>query len=118
MRTYIPFLALLALTPAAHAAWPAGSKPALPPPPLPSAEAAARAEAQQNNALEPQVTIKHEGTTTVEEYRTNGRLYMIKITPSKGYPYYLIDTNGDGRFDTRRNELENPPINQWILYRW
>jgi hypothetical protein len=54
----------------------------------------------------------------VEEYRSNGRLYMVKITPARGYPYYLIDSDGDGSFDTRRNELDPPNIHQWILFRW
>ncbi|MEW6646134.1 MAG: DUF2782 domain-containing protein [Pseudomonadota bacterium] len=85
----------------------------LPPPPLPDAEAVEEAE-----ELQPEVTIRSRGDATVEEYRVNGRLYMVKITPSRGYPYYLIDSDGDGSFETRRNELDPPSINQWILFRW
>jgi hypothetical protein len=48
--------------------------------------------------LEPQVTIKRRGDDRVEEYRVNGKLYMIKITPPHGTPYYLIDPKGDGGF--------------------
>ncbi|GAB4303479.1 MAG: hypothetical protein Kow0096_25550 [Thiohalomonadaceae bacterium] len=85
----------------------------LPPPPLPDAEAIEEAE-----ELQPEVTIRSRGDAVVEEYRVNGRLYMVKITPNRGYPYYLIDSDGDGSFETRRNELEPPNINQWILFRW
>jgi hypothetical protein len=85
----------------------------LPPPPL--TESAAIEEAEE---LQPEVTIRTRGDATVEEYRSNGRLYMVKITPSRGYPYYLIDSDGDGSFDTRRNELDPPNINRWILFRW
>lgn len=85
----------------------------LPPPPLPDAAAIQEAE-----ELQPEVTIRTRDDATVEEYRINGRLYMVKITPTRGYPYYLIDSDGDGRFDTRRNELDPPSINQWILFRW
>ena len=42
----------------------------------------------------------------------------VKITPKKGKPYYFVDTNGDGILDERFDNLDNPPINQWILLRW
>jgi hypothetical protein len=85
----------------------------LPPPPLPDAAAIEEAE-----ELQPEVTIHRRTDATVEEYRVNGRLYMVKITPTRGYPYYLIDSDGDGSFDTRRNELDPPNINRWILFQW
>jgi hypothetical protein len=28
----------------------------------------------------------------------NGKLYMIKVTPPHGTPYYLVDPKGDGGF--------------------
>jgi len=50
-------------------------------------------------SLEPQVTIRRRGEDRVEEYRMNGKLYMIKVTPSNGMPpYYLVDPKGDGGF--------------------
>ncbi len=116
MRTLIRTLLLTLFALSAQAAEkPAAAQPGapLPPPPLPPASAPG-----QDSLPQPQVTIKTKGHETIEEYRVNGRLYMIKITPSHGYPYYLIDTTGDGKLDSRRNELENPPINQWILFRW
>lgn len=52
----------------------------------------------EDAALEPQVTIKRRGEDKVEEYRMNGKLYMIKVTPLHGVPYYLVDPKGDGGF--------------------
>jgi len=76
-------------------------------------------EVRQGNVPEPEVTITTSGRNTrVEEYRIDGRLYMIKIVPAKGFPYYLIDTDGDGILDSRRNDLEAGPVNQWILFQW
>ena len=54
-----------------------------PPPPPPGFEL--------DPALEPQVTILKRGTDTVEEYRVGGKLYMLKVTPAQGAPYYLIE---------------------------
>lgn len=78
-----------------------------PPPPPPGLE--------PDPALEPQVTIIKRGTETVEEFRIGGRLYMIKVTPASGAPYYLIDQTGDGRF-TRHHSLDTgirPPM--WVI---
>ena len=72
-----------------------------------------------SDALEPQITIIQRGSDTIEEYRHNNQLYMIKITPVKGYPYYLVDTDGDGSLDTRRNDLDPAVLTpQWPLLRW
>jgi hypothetical protein len=80
------------------------------PPPLP--------ETQQEQPFEPEVTIIRRKETLIEEYRNNGILYMVKITPKRGYPYYLIDSDGDGSLETRRNELDNPEVVQWRLFSW
>jgi hypothetical protein len=64
------------------------------------------------------VTITKESEQTVEEYRVSGRLYMIKITPKVGAPYYLVDDRGDGKF-VRQESLDNgirPP--RWIIHRF
>lgn len=69
-------------------------------------------------ALEPQVTILKRGEDTVEEYRVAGKLYMIKVTPPGGKPYYLIDERGDGKF--ARQEAHDsgirPPM--WIIHQF
>ena len=81
-----------------------------PPPPPPGMEL--------DPALEPQVTILKRGEDTVEEYRVAGKLYMIKVTPPGGKPYYLIDERGDGKF--ARKEAHDsgirPPM--WVIHQF
>jgi hypothetical protein len=68
--------------------------------------------------LEPQVTIRKRGEDRVEEHRANGKLYMIKVTPAHGTPYYLIDPRGDGGFV--REEFiggERPlSVPMWVIH--
>ncbi|MDH5179882.1 MAG: DUF2782 domain-containing protein [Gammaproteobacteria bacterium] len=73
---------------------------------------------QEKHLPEPEVTIIKRKEMTVEEYRVNGRLRYAKIIPTKGPAYYMVDTDGDGLLDTRHGDLSNPPIQQWILYKW
>ncbi len=83
-----------------------------PPPPLPE-----ELEGYED-VPQPEVTIIQREDRTIEEVRINGQLRYVKVTPNKGVPYYFIDTDGDGAVDTRKNDLDNPTINQWILKRW
>ena len=111
------FLAAVALP-----AWPqAGSAqkppvlqplPDLPPPPPPPPGY------EPDPALEPQVTITKRGENTVEEYRIGGKLYMVKITPPDGTPYYLIDRQGDGVFERHDSigTVLRPPM--WVIHSW
>lgn len=70
------------------------------------------------NIPEPEVRIIRKKDTVIEEYRVNGRVRFVKITPSSGNPYYMVDTDGDGILETRDDNFTNPPINQWILLEW
>jgi hypothetical protein len=68
---------------------------------------------------EPEVRVIEEEDRTVEEYSINGQVYMIKVKPDVGPPYYLIDRDGDGDWENRRNNLGGdftPP--QWIIFEW
>lgn len=83
------------------------------PPPLP----AAGSVPDQN--LQPEITIRKKGEATIEEYRVNGRLVAVKVTPKHGVPYYLVDADGDGYLDTRRSALDPDfLIPGWVLKRW
>lgn len=65
------------------------------------------------------VTIKEGKDEVISEFRINGQLYMIRITPKKGKPYYLVDSDGDGNLETRWNELApDILIPAWVLLRW
>lgn len=72
--------------------------------------------------LQPEVTIIQRKDRTVEEYRVNGQLYMIKVTPRRGRPYFLVDSDGNGNFDMQRvagPDLEpRMLIPGWVLFRW
>jgi hypothetical protein len=64
---------------------------------------------------EPSVNITKQTELTVEEFRSNGKLYMIKVTPKHGLPYYLVDDRGDGKF-ARQEGLDSglrPP--RWVI---
>lgn len=109
MRSFILSLALiLPMLPAL-----AEEPPAVPePPPLPG-------PVESGETLEPEVTIIPRAEERVEEFRVRGQLYMVKITPRRGAPYYLIDTDGDGQLETRRSELEPDfLIPNWVLFSW
>jgi hypothetical protein len=85
---------------------PVPEPPVLPPP------------VESGEALEPEVTIIRREDATIEEYRINGRLYKVKVTPVVGPPYYLVDRNGDGRM-VRMNELqEGFVVPQWVIFSW
>ena len=68
--------------------------------------------------VEPQVTIVKKGTDIVEEYRINGELYMMKVTPSHGVPYYLQKQDQEGGWS--RLDGPSPPlvIPKWVIFRF
>lgn len=87
----------------------ADSAPAtvLPPPPAISANAAA----------EPEVRIIQDGNNSVEEYRLNGHLYLIKVTPKNAPPYYLMDDEGKGQMK-RVDPSQRLVVPQWVLMKF
>src|SRR5450759_2863602 len=67
-------------------------------------------------ALEPQVTITRRGEDKVEEYRVNGKLYAMKVTPPHGVPYFLMDVTGDGIM-SRRDSLDTGlRVPRWVIH--
>ena len=108
-RTILALLLSLSLPVAAQSTQPRDLQP-IPEPPLPPAGI------EKDSTLEPQVTITKRGEDKAEEFRIGGRLYMIKITPRGGAPYYLIDNRGDGTF-ARQESLDSglrPPM--WVIH--
>ena len=79
-----------------------------PPPPPPGLEL--------DPTLEPQVTIIKRGIDTVEEYRIGGRLYMMKVIPPHGTPYYLIDQRGDGQFSRQDGFDSGIRVPMWVIH--
>lgn len=70
------------------------------------------------DAVEPDITIIESADRTVFEYRVRGVLYMVKIQPMAGPPYYLLDTDGDGILDQRGDPARDISIPQWVLFSW
>ncbi len=67
-------------------------------------------------ASEPQVTIVKRGEETIEEYRVNGEMYMMKVTPSHGVPYYLLKPDRDAGW-ARMDGPEAPlSVPKWVLF--
>ncbi len=64
------------------------------------------------------ITIIQKKDAVVEEVRVNGKLRYAKITPKKGKPYYMYDSDGDGILDATENDITKADINQWILLEW
>ncbi len=61
-------------------------------------------------------TYKHEDGATITEYKSAGKVWMIKVQPGGGFPaYYLYDDEGNGTFERRimGNTLPSAPM--WIL---
>jgi hypothetical protein len=108
MRKLLPILMLL--IPAL-----ATAQPALEPLPDPGPPPSIGVE----DEMEPEVRIIKRDDAMVEEYRMNGALYMVKVTPVVGPAYYLIDTTGDGDLNARRSELDPAfVVPSWMIFRW
>ncbi len=109
MRRLLPFFLMIALPVWAQQLAPQ-PLPAVPPPP-PGMESF-------DAALEPQVTIIRGEKETREEFRVQGKLYMVKVTPAVGKPYYLVDQKGNGQFieaDIAQHPVR-PPM--WVIHSW
>ena len=72
--------------------------------------------AQESVDGDPDVTIRQEGERTVEEYRVNGFLYAVKVTPKNGKPYFLVRADGDSNFI--RADKPEMLIPAWEIFSW
>ena len=105
-RTIVLLLSALALNVAAQTQPPKLEPIPEPPPPPPGS---------LNEALEPQVTITRRGEDKVEEFRISGKLYMMKVTPSHGVPYYLVDHSGDGHWVRQDSKDAGLRVPMWVI---
>lgn len=106
MRRTLIALLLAAAMPA-YAQQPSGLEPIPEPPPMPA----------EGEIGEPEVTIIQRGEDTVTEYRIRGQLYMVKVTPPHGVPYYLIDKEGNGKM-VREDSLPDLAVPMWVIKSW
>ncbi|MEQ1635909.1 MAG: DUF2782 domain-containing protein [Methylococcales bacterium] len=74
---------------------------------------------QSGENLEPDITIIRRGQETIQEFRNNGVVYLVKVIPDLGPAYYLIDSDGDGKLDVQRSDLDKgTKVNMWKLFEW
>lgn len=106
MRRNLIVLLMALATPVA-AQQPPKLEPIPEPPPMPASDP----------SLDPEVRIVKRGEDTVQEYRIRGKLYMLKVTPPHGVPYYLIDTEGNGVM-TRQDVLPTLAVPMWVIKSW
>lgn len=69
--------------------------------------------------FEPDIVIRDEPGARIEEFSTNGNTYMMRVTPRNAPPYYLVDTNGSGRFGWRRGGTSDDiMVPGWAIASW
>ena len=64
--------------------------------------------------------IRKEEDRLIEEYSLNGRVYMVKVTPQKGAPYYYMDEDGDGVLELQQGDEHMNPVRPvyWKVKEW
>lgn len=102
-RLVAPVLLLLPLLCVAAQGAPVDAPP---PPAMPAVDAESEA---------PDVVIMTRPDATVAEYRYHGKVYMQKVTPVIGPPYYLIDERGDGRMIRKDPADTGLRVPQWLI---
>jgi hypothetical protein len=84
---------------AARAESPPAPVPDAPPPPpmpLPDSVPPPPSGVSGDEELQPEVKITKRGEDIIYEYRVNNQLYMVKVVPRIGFPYYLVGTESCG----------------------
>jgi hypothetical protein len=89
---------------------------AVAPPPIPPLPAKV-----QDEQFEPMVRIiTTEEDEVIEEYSSSGRVYMVKVTPAHGVPYYYMDLDGDGQLELQDPDNSFSPVKPvvWKVKEW
>ncbi|GAB7530514.1 DUF2782 domain-containing protein [Pseudomonas sp. 3A(2025)] len=73
--------------------------------------------AEDSPSADPEVTIRTDGDKTIQEYRQNGFLYAVKITPKHGKPYFLVRADGTSP-NFIRSDQPDMLIPQWEIFSW
>ena len=66
---------------------------------------------------DPEVTIRQDGDKTIQEYRQNGFLYAIKVTPKHGKAYFLVRADGREAYFVRADQPDML-IPAWEIFTW
>ncbi|GFZ91905.1 DUF2782 domain-containing protein [Dyella caseinilytica] len=79
--------------------------------PMPSVPGAP-ASKDANGDDAPDVSVRKEGDNTIQEYRSNGKVYMVVVTPKFG-PQQIYNVDPDGRVTGQNGQ---PPIKP-VMYK-
>lgn len=77
-----------------------------------------RPEVTPQPTPEAEVTIRQKGDDEIKEWRVNGKVLAIKISPKNGTPYYLVDPDADGVFEPRTDIKDDGMVAQWVIFRF
>ncbi|MBM3366741.1 MAG: DUF2782 domain-containing protein [Betaproteobacteria bacterium] len=66
-------------------------------------------------ADEPRIRIAPADGDHVEEVRENGRVIMLKVAPSRGVPYFLVDNTGSGNWMRRESLDDGVRVPMWTI---
>jgi hypothetical protein len=66
----------------------------------------------------PEVTVRRDGDTTIEEYRIGGKMYKQRVTPGTGAAYTLVDEKGEGKFTRIDGPEPKIAVPMWVLLTW
>ncbi|MEO5624761.1 MAG: DUF2782 domain-containing protein [Dokdonella sp.] len=75
------------------------------------------ASANAQRIADSEVTTRKEGDDTVEEYRQQGHVWMIKIVPQNGPSQTFFDNDGSGRLSRDPKAGPISPV-YYTLYEW
>lgn len=86
------------------------------PPPIPPLPA----KVQDEQFLPTVRIITTEEDSVIEEYSSNGRVYMVKVTPAHGKPYFYMDMDGDGQLELQDRDSAFSPVIPvvWKIKEW
>jgi len=75
-------------------------------------------EGEEPITPEPKITIVQdkEKDSTLKIYEINGQIYGIRVIPTHGVPYNLVDPNGSGNFI--QNAADRILVPEWVLKRF
>jgi len=88
------------------------------PPPLPEEASPAGEPVPLPDDAGAEVRIIEQPGQTIEEYRINGRLYQIKVTPRVGPPYYLLFPYGEFGPMFRQDFESGLVTPYWKIFQW
>ena len=113
----MPFTAMAADPPAPTQA-PAPPPPGMNDPGVPAQAAKLTVDDAKdaNGAAAPTVSVRTQGDDTVEEYRQDGRITMIRITPKKGLPQTFV-SSPDGKLVRDAKQGPVDPV-YFTVYQW